>query len=624
MDHPPAGPPPRPAHGTPHGAPTGAPTGRFVARELPRQPGWRLFLLSIARDEILAARDRRLAAIALPPEEPGIPGPDAARRRRLEAATLADVQDRAAQDALRRLVARLGLRPEGQPRLQVVHGPPAHDLVVQIAIPVAPEVTPPEPATLALERLVARPGPAEIAREIAALPGVRTAWTALPAGTPAKWGDTVVCDATATLEPQPNRIPQPELVGAEAGRPGRLPESWAFGDNGAGLSWEVVAVAPEADPPFVRLRVHGTAPSDGQSYVMFHTSRAIRAEPGSTWVGSLALRPVGAPVGLRGGKLRIYSKPAEGDATLQRKDAALAGATVAATAPGEFGRVYVSNTLGAPETAFLLMTVLFDHAAGPVEFGVDLALPRLVEGLDLDQGAAVPLPRLSGPGQRFELRAAVDPLGLTPHLVGIRAGEAREVPLRLADGLGDRALVGRRARLALRTTEVLRRAPPTPDAALAQALGFADLAALEAEVARRAERRCARHAETVLRARLEAALLAAAEGVALPEPAVLAELTAIWPALVAAAGGTPPPDAARAAALRSLRLRLVVEALARRLGLAEDPPAPVPDAEEAPDARLARRARLRARVLAEVLQLARVTDREVSPAELAAAARAAG
>ena len=622
MDHPPAGPPTRPA-----------PSGRFVARELPPRPGWRLFLLSIARHEILAACDRRMAALALPPDEPGIPGPDAARRRRLEGATLADVQDRAAQDALRRLVSRLGIRPEGQPRTQFVHGPPAHDLVVQVAIPVAPEVTPPDPATIALERLVARPGPAEIAREVAALPGIRTAWVPQPPGTPAKRGDTVVCDAAATLEPQPNRIPQPGLAGAEAGRPGRLPETWAFGDNGAGLSWEVAAVAPDADPPFVRLRVWGTAPADGQSYVMFHTSRAIRAEPGSTWVGSLALRPVGAPVGLRGGKLRIYSKPAEGDATLQRKDAALAGATVAATAPGEFGRVYVSNTLGAPETSSLLMTVLFDHAAGPVEFGVDLALPRLVEGLDLDQGEAVPLPRLSGPGQRYELRTAVDPLGLTPHLLGIRAGEAREVALRLADGLGDRALVGRRARLALRATEVLRRTPPTPDTALAQALGFADLAAMEAEVARRAERRCARQTETVLRARLEAALLAATEGLPLSEPAAQAELSAIWPALVAAAGGTPPPpEAARAAALRSLRLRLVVEALARRLGIAEDPPSDPPsdprsagpDAEEAPEARQARRARLRARVLAEVLQRARVTDREVSPAELAAAARAAG
>mgnify|MGYP007006651830 CR=1 FL=1 len=46
--------------------PSPAPLGRFAAREMPREGAWRVFLLDIARDGILAERDRRLAAIALP------------------------------------------------------------------------------------------------------------------------------------------------------------------------------------------------------------------------------------------------------------------------------------------------------------------------------------------------------------------------------------------------------------------------------------------------------------------------------------------------------------------------------------------------------------------------------
>lgn len=567
--------------------PNPTPPGRFAAREMPRDGAWRVFLLDIDRAGILAERDRHLAAMALPPEDAGLPPQLAARRQRLAEAALRDACDRAAQAAAARLIAGLRLRPEGTPRIETLATPPAEDLRLRVAIPVVPEVTPPDPATLVLERLVADPDAGERHQG--------EAWAKLPPGTPAQPGDLLVCDIEATLDPQPNRIPQPDLVGARPGSltgaaTGSLPETWFFGDNGAGLSAELLAVADQHDPPHLRLRVHGTAPADGQSYVMFHDSRAIVAEPGSTWSGSLALRLAGpAPSGLRGGKLRIYSQPAEGGRTLQRKDAALFEATAAA-APGGFGRVYVSNTLGAPQTGLLLMTVLFDHAAGPVDFTLEFGAPRLVEGLDLGQAEAVPLPRLSGRGQRIPLRADAAPPGLAPLLEGFCAGEVREVALPLRDGLGDRGLVGRQARLAIRAQAVLRSAASRDLAG--------DVAA---------------QSDTVLQARLRTALLDAAVEAEMPEPAILAELSAIWPRLVATVGKPPPPEAARAAALRSLRLRLVVEALAHRLGIAE--PSMGTPAE--------RRAAPEAAVLAAVLARATVTERRVTPAELAAAAEAA-
>ena len=567
--------------------PSQAPLGHVTTRELPREGAWRVFLLDLPREGILAERDRRLSAMALPPEDAGLPAQLAARRQRLAEAALGDACDRAAQAAAARLIAGLRLRPEGTPRIETLATPPAEDLRLRVAIPVAPEVTPPDPAALVLERLVADPDAVE--------PHQGDAWASQPPGTPAQQGDLLVCDIEATLDPQPNRIPQPGLTGARPGSlvstaAGSLPETWFFGDNGAGLSAEVLAVAEQEDPPHLRLRVHGTAPADGQSYVMFHDSRAIVAAPGSTWVGSLALRLGGAtPIGLRGGKLRIYSQPAEGGRTLQRKDAALFDATAMAAAPDGFGRVYVSNTLGTPQTGLLLMTVLFDHAAGPVDFTVEFGAPRLVEGLDLGQTEALPLPRLSGQGQRIPLRADAAPPGLAPLLEGLCAGETREVALPLRDGLGDQGLVGRHARLAIRAQAVLRPAASRHIAG--------DVAA---------------QSDTVLQARLRATLLGAVTA-EMPEPAILGELSGIWPRLVAASGTPPTPETARAAALRSLRLRLVVEALARRLGIAE--PATASPAE--------RRAALEAAVLAAVLARATVTQRLVTQAELAAAAEAA-
>jgi hypothetical protein len=211
----------------------------------------------------------------------------AARRQRLAEAALGDACDRAAQAAAARLIAGLRLRPEGTLRIETLATPPAEDLRRRVAIPVAPEVTPPDPAALVLERLVVDPDVVEHHKG--------DAWASQPPGTPAQQGDLLVCDIAATLDPQPNRIPQPGLLGARPGSlasaaAGSLPETWFFGDNGAGLSAEVLGVAEQDDPPHLRLRVHGTASADGQSYVMFHDSRAIVAEPGSTWSGSLALR----------------------------------------------------------------------------------------------------------------------------------------------------------------------------------------------------------------------------------------------------------------------------------------------------------------------------------------------
>jgi hypothetical protein len=351
---------------------------------------------------------------------------------------------------------------------------------------------------------------------------------------------------------------------------------------------------------------------------MFHREGEIPAAPGSSWAGSLALRQPAPPAGLRGGKLRIDSKPAGGRQTLRRKDSALL------LGPA-FARIYASDTLAEPATGSVRLAALFDHAAGPVDFTLDLSLPRLVEGLDLGADQEVPLPEFGGEGLRLG-PGLPDPLGLAPQLPGLAATQAREVLLTLPATLADRALAGRAARVALRATAVLRRRVPPVDAALAAALGFGGMDALRGWAAGRVAERHAQLARLQARRAALDALLAAAPELPLPGDAVRAELGAIWPRLAAEAearGATPDQAEAHALAARRIRLGLLLAALARRHGIAPDEAdlkaAAAALRDPTPDALQAQA--LEDRCVAFLLSRAQVTRREVTVGELAAALR---
>lgn len=574
----------------------------------------RRFLLVVPAAHVLAERDRRLQEIGQAAQDWSEPV-----RARLAESALVEACRRAGDAALAQVLPRLGLAPVGAPRLDALAGPPDGDLILRAEVWTMPEVRAPDPATLRIERLVTRPDAAEVERATAALAAGLSRLAEVPPGTPAEAGDELGCDIAATLLPAENRIPQPSLRGAELGRPGRLPEGWSFGDNGAGLAHEVLEVAAGADPPHLRLRVHGTAATDGQSFVIFHPARSIAVDPGASWVGSVAVRPVGPPTGLRGAKLRLQSQPDTGEGSLRRKDSALRLVSGSET----LVRCYVSDKMIEPGTAFLRMPLLFDHAAGEVDFTLDIAAPRLVEGLDLGDAGAVPLPEFSGRGRRI-VAGAADGTGLAARLLGVRAGESREIALRLPHALEDRALAGRQALFSVRVASVQRRLPPPLDDALARSLGFADLVAMRAAVAERVALGHRVLSERQARRALLDALLAAAGEIPLPRGAVLAELAALWPQLAEAArkAGEEPPSqpAAMALAARRLRISLLLGAVARQHGLE---PSPAELEEAAGAERAAPEARQRVgeeRAIAFLMARARVTERIVTSAELAARA----
>jgi FKBP-type peptidyl-prolyl cis-trans isomerase (trigger factor) len=574
----------------------------------------RRYLVVVPAAAILAERDRRLAGLDLPssPEDSPV-------RQRLAESMLAESIEQAAAAAIAGLVRAERLAAAGPARLDTVAAPPSDDLILRAAIPTFPAVEPPDLAGLRIERLLARPDPAETDRALAALAARHAAWRERPPGTAAEPGDQVIADVTCTLLPARNHLPQPGVAGAAPGSPPRLPDGWTFGDNGAGLKAELLAVSADTDPPHIRLRVSGTAPRDGQSFVIFHLPRAIRAAPDTAWVGSVAIRPVGAPAGLRGCKLRLQSQAESGEGSLRRKDAALVH-----PGGGGFERCYVSESFPEPATAFLRMPLLFDHAAGPVDFCCDIGAPRLVEGLDLGEQPPVPLPAFSG--EALALGAgAPDPAGLAPRLAGLVAGDSTDIVLRLPDTLPDRALAAREARFAIRVRSVRERVVTAADDALARGLGFADLRALRSAVETRLAARDAALQRGQLREAALDALVRAAGEIPLPAEALEAQTTAIWPQLAAQAarrGETLTPMAAAAAAARRLRIGLLVAAVADRHGLAPDEAARRAAAQalgrNAPAGDIEARA-LEDAVVAHVLAQAVVGDRVVSSAELAAA-----
>lgn len=567
----------------------------------------RRFLLAIPAARVMALREARMAELRLPPDPAAGADPAlAALRARIAASALADACRLAGEEAIAAVIRRHGLRPIGAPQIETLASPPGGELVLRVALATLPEIVPPDPAALRLERLVLAPDPAEAERALAALAASRSEWRPKPPGATAETGDLVVCDVAARLPPPPDRLP----VGGLAAN--GLPEGWSFGDNNAGLRLEILEAAPRR----LRARLHGSPDSSGQSYILFHPPMAIAARPGSTWSGSVWLQVLEAPIGLRGGKLRLDSRTANGLATLRRKDAA---ATVALTA--EPGRIFVSDTLADAATAWVRLALLLDHQPGVVDLLFEVSAPRLVEGLDLGQAEPVPLAEFSGTGLNIELGGKPDPAGLAPHLLGIAAGETRELGLRLPRDLADPGLSGREARFTVRAVSVLQRVAPPTDDALAAALGFADLAALRAFATQRVAARNAELSRRQLRRALREALLAASPAAPLPEEALSEELAELWPKL--AAGGTPPPrEAALALAGKRLRFGMLLDALARRHGLepteadfaAAAEPGPPPPAEQ-----LHRRA-LRERAIAFLLERATITDRAATLAELAAAA----
>jgi trigger factor len=237
--------------------------------------------------------------------------------------------------------------------------------------------------------------------------------------------------------------------------------------------------------------------------------------------------------------------------------------------------------------------------------------------------------------------------GFTEQLVGMRPGETRTIAVRFPEGYGNADLAGRPAEFEITAKALKTPVIPALDDALAQGFGLADAAALTAEVRAQLQRDLDRLSRIRLKRQLLDAL-AAQVSFTVPEGMVEAEFQQIWSRVEEdrKAGRLDPEDAGkdeetlkaeyRAIAERRIRLGLLLSEIGRTNGIQvgqeellralREQAARYPGQEQQvfemfrknPDAMESLRAPIfEEKVVDFLLELAKVTERRVAPAELA-------
>jgi trigger factor len=237
--------------------------------------------------------------------------------------------------------------------------------------------------------------------------------------------------------------------------------------------------------------------------------------------------------------------------------------------------------------------------------------------------------------------------GFTEQLVGMKAGETKTIQVQFPEGYGAAELAGKPAEFEITAKALKKPVIPALDDALAQGFGLADAAALTAEVRAQLQRDLDRLSRIRVKRQLLDALAAQA-GFTVPEGMVEAEFQQIWSRVEEdrKAGRLDSEDAGkdedtlkaeyRAIAERRIRLGLLLSEIGRSNGIQvgqeelmralREQAARYPGQEQQvfemfrknPDALESLRAPIfEEKVVDFLLELAKVTERKVTPAELA-------
>jgi trigger factor len=237
--------------------------------------------------------------------------------------------------------------------------------------------------------------------------------------------------------------------------------------------------------------------------------------------------------------------------------------------------------------------------------------------------------------------------GFTEQLVGMSAGETRTIQVQFPEGYGSEELAGKPAEFEITAKALKKPSIPVLDDALAQGFGLADAAALTTEVRAQLQRDLDKLARIRVKRQLLDALAANAS-FTVPEGMVEAEFGQIWGRVEEdrKAGRLDPEDLGkdedtlkaeyRGIAERRIRLGLLLSEIGRTNGIQvgqeelmralREQASRYPGQEQQvfemfrknPDALESLRAPIfEEKVVDFLLELAKVTERKVAPAELA-------
>ena len=482
----------------------------------------RAYSVTLPAGDIASSREKRLSEIAKTVSLPGFrPGkvPLSIVRQRYGTAVMGEVLEQSVGDASRKVVSDRGLKPALQPKIEVTNFPDGGDLEFRMELEVLPEIPMPDFSGIELERLRAEPADEEVSKILETLASRNGELADVTEDRPAAKGEVMVCDFAGSVVP--DLLTNGPALGAVPGLPGQAPRGWEIGLS-AGLTSEIAAIGTEDSLPYVDLRISGTASEAGWVQVFLEGAKGIAAAPGATQslTVSTKVNAGSLPEGTQG-KLgfNFYSLGQDSvdflDMQREAFDVTAGRSTLVFTFPGQ-------AEIGACRP-FIYLHGITSGAA--VEFTLRLGPARLFAGTE--EPALSPFAGGSATDMPVEVGGAGFIPGFTEQMEGMTVGESRDIQVVFPIDYGSAELAGKRAVFSITGKKLQQRVPRAIDDELAKAVGQADLAGLQAQVKEGLQREY----DGLARMRLKRALLdklADQASFPVPEGMVEGEFGQIW------------------------------------------------------------------------------------------------
>lgn len=184
------------------------------------------FSVVLPAAEIAARREARLAEIGRELRLPGFrPGkvPPRIVAQRYGQAVMGEVLERSLDDAARRVVSDRGLKPAVKPRVEIVNWSDGADLEFTLDVEVLPEISVPDLAAIALEKLVATPTEEEIHRRLEEIARRHRGSEPVEEVRAAAAGDILVVDFVGRIDDRPFKGGTGSDMEVEVGGAGFVP-----------------------------------------------------------------------------------------------------------------------------------------------------------------------------------------------------------------------------------------------------------------------------------------------------------------------------------------------------------------------------------------------------------------
>jgi FKBP-type peptidyl-prolyl cis-trans isomerase (trigger factor) len=476
----------------------------------------RAYSVTVTAADISASRDRRLAEIAKTATMPGFrPGkvPMSVVKQRYGSAVLGEVLEQSVTDTSRQVVTDRGLKPAMQPKIELTNFAEGGDLEYRMDLEILPDVPMPDFSGIALERLKAEPTDEVIDKTLATI-AERNGELADAEPRAAATGEVLVCDFTGRLPA--DLLTNGPGLGAVPGVPGEAPTGWSI-HRSAGIDSEIAAIGTEKGRPYFDLAVKGTATEAGFVRILPAEGEGIAAKPGDVLTLMMSAH-VAAGALPEGAKARLGFSERSVDAFLS------------------------NNRVGAKlqdETDTATLTLSDNDALAFARPNLEIAIPA---GATLDftlrvgparvfAGSEEPEARIFAGGTATDMPIEVGGQGFIPgfteQMDGMAPGDSRDIDVAFPGDYGSAELAGKHARFTITAKALKTRTPRAIDDELAKTVGMDDLAALKEAIRSSMQREY----DGLARMRLKRALLdqlAEKATFQVPEGMVEAEFAQIW------------------------------------------------------------------------------------------------